>query len=46
MKLDNVLVPPFGDASVTVPANANGEISFQTINDYGALTPKMTGRTL
>lgn len=46
VKLDNVLVPPFSDASVTVPANANGEISFQTINDYGALTPKMTGRTL
>lgn len=46
VKLDNVLVPPFGDASVTVPANANGEISFQTINDYGALPPKMTGRTL
>ncbi len=46
VKLDNVLVPPFGDASVTVPANANGEITFQTINDYGALTPKMTGRTL
>ncbi|HEM7145535.1 TPA: fimbria/pilus periplasmic chaperone [Providencia stuartii] len=46
VKLDNVLVPPFDDASVTVPANANGEISFQTINDYGALTPKMTGRTL
>ncbi len=46
VKLDNVLVPPFGDASVAVQANANGEISFQTINDYGALTPKMTGRTL
>lgn len=44
VKLDNVLVPPFGEVSVSIPANANGEITFQTINDYGALTPKMTGR--
>ncbi|CAG9426130.1 fimbria/pilus periplasmic chaperone [Providencia alcalifaciens] len=43
-KLDNVLVPPFGDASVNVPSNGNGAISYQTINDYGALTPKMTGK--
>ncbi|WP_353244624.1 fimbria/pilus periplasmic chaperone [Providencia sp.] len=42
-KLDNVLVPPFGEASVSAPTNANGGITFQTINDYGALTPKMTG---
>ncbi|WP_043892904.1 fimbria/pilus periplasmic chaperone [Providencia sneebia] len=45
VKLDNILVPPFGENSVDVPANARGEISFRTINDYGALTPAMTGRT-
>lgn len=45
-KLSNTLVPPFGESSVSIPANIdiNGPISFQTINDYGALTPKMTGR--
>ncbi|CAI0820979.1 fimbria/pilus periplasmic chaperone [Serratia sp. JSRIV001] len=41
--LENALVPPMGKASVTLPANAGGEITYQTINDYGALTPKMTG---
>ena len=45
VKLDNTLVPPFGEVSLDLPANANGEIRYQTINDYGALTPKMTGKT-
>ncbi|MGO2304677.1 MAG: fimbria/pilus periplasmic chaperone [Providencia sp.] len=45
VKLENTLVPPFGEASISIPTNANGEISYQTINDYGALTPKMTGIT-
>lgn len=45
VKLDNTLVPPLGEASIDMPANANGEISYQTINDYGALTPKMVGKT-
>ncbi len=44
-KLENTLVPPFGEVSIDVPTNASGEISYQTINDYGALTPKMTGKT-
>ena len=41
--LENALVPPMGKTSVTLPANAGSEITYQTINDYGALTPKMTG---
>ncbi|MFB9998190.1 fimbria/pilus periplasmic chaperone [Providencia rustigianii] len=45
VKLENTLVPPFGEVSINVPVNANGAISYKTINDYGALTAKMTGKT-
>lgn len=41
--LDNTMVPPFGNSSVSVPGDAGSEITYQTINDYGALTPKMKG---
>lgn len=44
-KLENTLVAPFGEASINMPANTNGEIRYQTINDYGALTPEMIGKT-
>lgn len=44
-KLENTLVPPLGEASVNVPADAGSQISYRTINDYGALTPKMTGQS-
>ncbi|EPL6454278.1 MULTISPECIES: fimbria/pilus periplasmic chaperone [Providencia] len=44
VKLNNTLVPPFGESTVAMPANANGQIKYQTINDYGALTPQMIGR--
>lgn len=36
-----VLVPPKGEVSVDIPHAATGDISFQTINDYGALTPRI-----
>lgn len=36
--LESVLVPPLGKASVTLPASAGNNISYRTINDYGALT--------
>ncbi|WP_164716943.1 fimbria/pilus periplasmic chaperone [Cedecea lapagei] len=39
--LDNALVPPMGKASVKLPADAGSNITWQTINDYGALTPRM-----
>ncbi|MEF3089309.1 fimbria/pilus periplasmic chaperone [Raoultella scottii] len=41
--LENALVPPMGEASVKLPPGAGSEISWRTINDYGALTPRMKG---
>ncbi|MES0265152.1 fimbria/pilus periplasmic chaperone [Citrobacter sedlakii] len=41
--LENALVPPMGEAQVKLPADAGREITYKTINDYGALTPRMTG---
>jgi fimbrial chaperone protein len=38
--LENALVPPMGEASVKLPSDAGREITYRTINDYGALTPK------
>ncbi|WP_240337814.1 MULTISPECIES: fimbria/pilus periplasmic chaperone [Enterobacter] len=38
--LENVLVPPMNNASVKIPSDAGSEISYRTINDYGALTEK------
>lgn len=43
-KLNNALVPPLSEASVDLPADAGSQITYRTINDYGALTPKMTGQ--
>ena len=39
--LPNTMVPPKGEVSVDIPHAATGDISFQTINDYGALTPRI-----
>lgn len=41
--LENALVPPMGETQVKLPADAGGEITYKTINDYGALTPRMKG---
>lgn len=41
-KLENTLVAPFSESSIDIPNNANGDVSYQLINDYGALTPKKT----
>lgn len=40
--LPNNMVPPMGNLQVTAPDNAQGSISFQTMNDYGAVTPALT----
>ena len=40
-ELESTLVPPLSEASVKFPSGAGNEISWQTINDYGALTPRM-----
>ncbi|MGZ0751420.1 fimbria/pilus periplasmic chaperone [Kluyvera sichuanensis] len=41
--LENALVPPLGETSVKIPDDASGEITYRTINDYGALTPRVIG---
>lgn len=38
--LPATMVPPLGQSSLVVPSTAHGDISFQTVNDYGANTPK------
>nr|WP_159464243.1 type 1 fimbria chaperone FimC [Scandinavium goeteborgense] len=38
-KLDNVMVAPKSNATVTLPAGAKGALSWQSVNDYGAITP-------
>lgn len=41
--LENALVPPMGEVSIKLPTDAGSDISYRTINDYGALTPRMKG---
>lgn len=41
--LENALVPPMGKTSVKLPPDAGNNITYRTINDYGALTPVMKG---
>lgn len=38
--LPATMVPPLGQSSLSVPSTARGDITFQTVNDYGANTPK------
>lgn len=38
-KLDNVMVAPKNSATVTLPAGVKGALSWQSVNDYGAITP-------
>ena len=41
--LKNALVPPMGETTVQLPSDAGSEITWRTINDYGAPTPRMKG---
>ncbi|WP_058913908.1 fimbria/pilus periplasmic chaperone [Entomohabitans teleogrylli] len=41
--LDNALVPPMGKTSLRIPSDAGNNITYRTINDFGALTPPMKG---
>lgn len=41
-KLGNVMVPPKGKVELPLPPGGGSNVSFHTINDYGALTPVMT----
>lgn len=38
-ELKSFMVSPMGNTSIPVPAGANNTLSYQTINDFGALTP-------
>jgi len=40
-KLENDMVPPKGDKTMNT-GGASGEVTFQTMNDYGAMTTKQT----
>ena len=41
-KLDNVMIPPFGSNYVSISKNYKGNVSYKTINDYGAQTEAIT----
>ena len=41
-KVDNVMVAPKSDAQVLLPTGVQGNVTFQTVNDYGAVTPAKT----
>ncbi len=43
-KLPNTMVAPKSVAQVAVPAGSTGSVSFQTVNDYGAVTPVQAGQ--
>ncbi|MRS90024.1 type 1 fimbria chaperone FimC [Enterobacteriaceae bacterium RIT714] len=38
-KLENLMVAPKSSAQQAIPAGANGTLSWQSVNDYGAITP-------
>lgn len=41
-KVDNVMVAPKNAAQIPLPAGVQGSVTFQTVNDYGAVTPAKT----
>lgn len=43
-ELENALVPPMGETSVFLPPSRSGNITYRTINDYGALTPQIQSK--
>ncbi|MCT6518549.1 fimbria/pilus periplasmic chaperone [Proteus vulgaris] len=42
--LDNIMVEPFGEANIPIKSTSkvSNEISYETINDYGSMTPRIT----
>lgn len=44
-KLTNTMVPPMGSTQVKIPTGVSGAVSFQTVNDYGAVTAVQNGIT-
>ncbi|HAX2394833.1 TPA: molecular chaperone FimC, partial [Escherichia coli] len=42
--LENTMVPPQGKVTVNIPGGyTGGDITYKTINDYGALTEQVRG---
>lgn len=41
-KVNNVMVAPKKSTQVALPSDARGDLTFQTVNDYGAVTPVRT----
>ncbi|WP_313276712.1 type 1 fimbria chaperone FimC [Kosakonia cowanii] len=41
-KLNNVMVAPKKSTQVVLPSDAPGDLTFQTVNDYGAVTAERT----
>ncbi|WP_423808669.1 fimbrial biogenesis chaperone, partial [Proteus mirabilis] len=39
-QLNSIMVPPMGTVMIKVSKPNYSQISYQTINDYGAITPK------
>ena len=37
--LDNIMIAPKNSAQQALPAGAGGTLSWQSVNDYGAITP-------
>ncbi|WP_434747270.1 fimbria/pilus periplasmic chaperone [Pantoea sp. Lu_F5_004] len=44
-KLENTMVEPFGQHAMKLPAGASGPVHYQTVNDYGAITPQKMGKS-
>lgn len=42
-KLPNTMVAPKSASQVAIPSGVKGSVSFQTVNDYGAVTPVQAG---
>lgn len=42
--LDNIMVEPFGESNIPIKSTSkvSNEISYETINDYGSMTPRIT----
>lgn len=43
-KLKNTMVAPMGKINIPAPGGAAGDIRYQTVNDYGAITSVQTGK--
>lgn len=44
-KLPNNMVEPKGSLNISLPTGAAGDVRFQIVNDYGALSPQQLGQS-